>query len=444
MSESTVDSQALWARVKQRRKAREKYQKASAKREELETQLEALKKNYQTRQNKKQIENAIAELKQELEKAKQLETQSEQALRKLDQDSATPATSTQTPVPQTPRRSPRPPDAPFTPATPVVSTPRSQLTPTFGADRRKISKSSKNSREVHPSEVNPADVQLPASSKHISYITPVQKRPQRRSSASTMALDVSFLWPQSGSRRKIPKTTSITPSRGNDDFKINDQGEVVPPSTPTIDQLLRVDADPARALLENLRPWEMNEQTKEDLLKYLDIFNMEERVESVNSYIQTNRRFRKNAPFNTSDNSRPDFSVDTFYFQRFGQQSPMHHRLKSQRAAESPSDITNRRSPEIRPPDDSVVTQLIPVSSYNGTSYAFTPIVLAPQGDEFRQELPPAYGPVRRSGGTRVFGPLSHSAYRQLNTKRPGNSMGMVLAARHNFLRHVHLASTLQ
>lgn len=77
--------------------------------------------------------------------------------------------------------------------------------------------------------------------------------------------------------------------------------------------------------------------------------------------------------------------------------------------------------------------------------YDFTPVVLKLQGDEFRQKLPANYGPVRHSKthdlGTRM--PLTASVYKRFSHQRPGNSLGIVLAARKNFLRHVHEASTM-
>jgi hypothetical protein len=101
-----------------------------------------------------------------------------------------------------------------------------------------------------------------------------------------------------------------------------------------------------------------------------------------------------------------------------------------------------------RTPDKQYVEQLLP--SYNGVSYSFTPVVLMPQGDEFRQELPTDYGPTNygpvRHSNTRNLGthvPLTASVYKRFSRQRPGNSLGMVLAARKKFLEHVHEASTL-
>lgn len=88
--------------------------------------------------------------------------------------------------------------------------------------------------------------------------------------------------------------------------------------------------------------------------------------------------------------------------------------------------------------------QLIPdVPSFNGSSYAFVPVVLLPQGDEHRMRVPASYGPIKSPTTYRNHTPLTASVYKRITERRPNNSLGLVLSARQNFLKHVHEASTM-
>lgn len=268
--------------------------------------------------------------------------------------------------------------------------------------------------------------------------TPSSRVPASSQASKTRALTPMPKQPQS--RLPVPSPTAIA----NRDAILVDQASVTPmkgtprtPRTPIV-------VTPLAKLLAKLpdTSWEAKKQLRKFLTQGgKPIWEEEKLEELIDNYSRTNRAFKKMQ--NAKDPlERKDFSVNTWYLQaqmrdKFNN-SPSPYALKSQGPAEDYS-----LNPLPRTPDKQSTMQLLP--SYNGSSYIFTPVVLLPQGDEFRQELPADYGPVRhsktRNVGTSV--PLTASVYKRFSRQRPGNSLGMVLAARKNFLRHVHEASTM-